>query len=178
MGKCLCGCGEECKSGNKYINGHNTKGIKLSDDHKKKISDSRKGYICTEETKTKLREINTGRKVSDESKRKMSESRKGRKFSEQHRSKFRLKVGEKAPNWRGGSYTHFHDKAWKHFGKMYCEICFMNINEHFEKYGCRFSMHNTLVPKDYKSNDPKAWKCVCYQCHTKLDAKQKSRGNR
>lgn len=52
-------------------------GYKMSDEHRKKISDSRKGTHLSEETKEKLRKINLGRKLSIEARQKMSEKKKG-----------------------------------------------------------------------------------------------------
>jgi group I intron endonuclease len=84
------------------------KGKNLSDEHKKKISESsygkhfkdkecrdkislkNKGRKHTEETKRKISESCKGKKhkpFSDETRRKMSESRKGKKFSEETKRK-------------------------------------------------------------------------------------------
>jgi group I intron endonuclease len=52
------------------------KGIKLSDSHKKKISDGNKGKIVSQETRIKLSIALKGKIVSEESKNKMSESKK------------------------------------------------------------------------------------------------------
>ena len=66
------------------------KGKKLSDEHKKKLSEAHKGKSvwnkgkpCSEETKKKISEANTGRHHTDEVKRKMSEQRKGKHHSEE-----------------------------------------------------------------------------------------------
>lgn len=41
---CECGCGQVVKSGNRFINGHNRRHIKLSDDLKKRIKDTMGEY--------------------------------------------------------------------------------------------------------------------------------------
>jgi group I intron endonuclease len=57
----------------------------LSDETKKRMSDS--GKLMTEETKRKISESNKGKKMSDSAKLKMSISKKGVKLSETHKMK-------------------------------------------------------------------------------------------
>ena len=57
------------------------KGKKLSDAHKKKISESLKGKKLTAATKKKISEAKKGRKFSDATKKKLSEAHKGKKHS-------------------------------------------------------------------------------------------------
>ena len=54
------------------------RGIKRSEEHKKKISKAQKGKTLSAETKQKLREANKGKTHSAETKRKMSEAAKGK----------------------------------------------------------------------------------------------------
>ena len=66
------------------------RGISFSEEHKRKLSEARKGKPGTprsEETKRKISEKLKGRIFSDETKRRMSESRKGRSLSEETRCK-------------------------------------------------------------------------------------------
>ncbi|MCK4358474.1 MAG: DUF559 domain-containing protein [Candidatus Cloacimonetes bacterium] len=63
------------------------KGIKLSKEHKKKISNSCKGKCHSEETKRRIGKASKGRYHSKKSKEKMSKAHKGRKFSEEHKQK-------------------------------------------------------------------------------------------
>ncbi|KKM00210.1 hypothetical protein LCGC14_1806700 [marine sediment metagenome] len=71
--------------------GGSSAGRKLSEEHKRKISESCKGQKRSEETKQKLSEsklgntIWAGRKHTNETRRKMSRSQKGRIFSNEHR---------------------------------------------------------------------------------------------
>ena len=54
----------------------------FSEEHKRKISDSKNGVRHSEETKRKISEALTGRKLSDEHRQKMIEIGKNRKFSD------------------------------------------------------------------------------------------------
>lgn len=70
MTLCACGCGKEVKEGNKYIWGHNNKGIHFSDEHKRRISKSESGKIVLEKSKmygdkNPMKSIEVRKKVSD-----------------------------------------------------------------------------------------------------------------
>lgn len=54
------------------------KGIKLSEEHKRKLSEAHKGKIVSEEKKQKLREFFKGRKFSKETREKISIAKKGK----------------------------------------------------------------------------------------------------
>lgn len=70
-------------------------GKKLSEEHKRKISESGKGRVFSLETREKIRIANTGRKHTEEEKIKMSEKATGRKQSEATKDKRRkMMVGE------------------------------------------------------------------------------------
>lgn len=78
------------KSGNKHWN----YGNKLSDEYKKKISDTLKGRVspykghkASEETKRKRREKRIGHKTSEETRLKISQANKGKKRSDEFREK-------------------------------------------------------------------------------------------
>jgi hypothetical protein len=110
----VCGIREE---GNPWH-----KGKKLSDEHKRKISESckgkNKGKKLSEETKKKLSEShkgktpwNKGKHHSEESKKKMSESLKGKKLSEETKKK--LSEAHKGKNtWIKGKHR-VYDKPEK-----------------------------------------------------------------
>ena len=55
------------------------RGLKASDEAKRKMSEAKKGRRLPEETKRKLSEANKGKSRSEETKRKLSESHKGQK---------------------------------------------------------------------------------------------------
>jgi len=64
-------------------------GKKISEEHKRKISEFNKSRIVSEETRKKLREINLGKICSEKTKRKISESKKGKTLSEEVKAKLR-----------------------------------------------------------------------------------------
>lgn len=64
-------------------------GKKISEEHKRKISEFNKSRIVSGETRKKLREINLGKICSEETKRKISESKKGKTLSEEVKAKLR-----------------------------------------------------------------------------------------
>lgn len=64
----------------------------LSDEHKRKISNTTKGVKKSQETIEKIRKANTGKKVSEETKKKLSDLNKGKKISEETRKK---RIGRK-----------------------------------------------------------------------------------
>lgn len=85
------------------------KGRVMSDEHKKKISDSNKGRIVSEESKIKMKisaknrknnQPMLGKKHSEESKKKISESRKGIKLSEEHKAKFNFSGLKHTDDWK------------------------------------------------------------------------------
>lgn len=83
--------------------GGNFKNNKLSEDHKRKISESHKGIKHSEETKKKLRQISKGKiptnkgvPLTNEQKIKLSNSLKGHKPSNETRKKLsKSKIGNK-----------------------------------------------------------------------------------
>ena len=87
-------------------------GKKLSEEHKKKISESVKktmsnpeirakcSHVQTDSTKAKISKANTGKKRTEETKLKMSKAHKGRKLSEEQKAKLRKpKVRLKGRHW-------------------------------------------------------------------------------
>lgn len=82
---------ERCEKKRQYMLSDENKlrGRPLSQEHIKKLSDSRKGVVFTTEHKEKISRANTGRKHTEESKKKMSEACKGRVFSEEHKQNLR-----------------------------------------------------------------------------------------
>ena len=71
--------------------------------------------------------------------------------------------------FKGGSYNYWHKKAWKLFGKDKCENCNLTLEESYDRYKERLSMHNTLNPKNYKIMKKEVWKCLCKKCHMIID---------
>jgi len=68
--------------------GNNKAGKKFSDEHKRKLSESHKGHIPTEETKQKLRERMTG----------SNNHNYGKRFSDEHRLKLSIAAKNRCRN--------------------------------------------------------------------------------
>lgn len=125
MNKCKCGCGGQTKT--VFIHGHNSKGTKLSQSTKAKLSQSKQGILnpqwnggkpkCEVCEKTlsnydnKRCNVHRG-PMSSSAKEKLSSARLGKgnpmygkKLSESHRAKLSVansdRRGTKNPNWRG-----------------------------------------------------------------------------
>ena len=63
------------------------KGKHLSEEHRRKISEAKKGVTLSEETRIKMSESHKGQIHSEETKKKMSESQKGHTCTEETRKK-------------------------------------------------------------------------------------------
>lgn len=81
---CECGCGQVVKSGNRFIHGHNGKGIKRSNEIGKKISEAKTGVKFSSEHCKALSEAHIGIKLSSEHSKAISEALTGRKLSPEH----------------------------------------------------------------------------------------------
>ena len=88
--------GESLKGKPSGMKGHVAwnRGLKTSDETKRKMSEANRGHTVSEETKRKLSEFhrgqtawNRGLKTSDETKRKISEAKRGRSRSDETRRK-------------------------------------------------------------------------------------------
>ena len=74
------------------------KGVTLSDETRRKMSEAKKGRIFSEEHRRKLSESQKGHTVNEETRKKMSEAKKGKKLSEETRKKIsEAKKGENHP---------------------------------------------------------------------------------
>lgn len=62
-------------------------GIRLTEEHKKIISESNSGKKLSDETRKKMSESNLGKKFSDETRKKMSESHTGKILTDEHKEK-------------------------------------------------------------------------------------------
>lgn len=62
-------------------------GIRLTEEHKKIISESNSGKKLSDETRKKMSESNLGKKFSDETRKKISESHAGKILSNEHKEK-------------------------------------------------------------------------------------------
>lgn len=93
------------------------KGKTLSDEHKKKLSETHKGKHHTKETKNKMSESRKGKKLSDATKRKLSKpksdetkkkmSEAAKNMAEEHKKKIsEAQKGEKNPNYGKHWFTN------------------------------------------------------------------------
>lgn len=69
----------------------------MTEEHKKRISESNMGRICSEETRKKISESNKGKVRSEETKKKISETKKGEKKSEE--TKRNMSAAQKRRTW-------------------------------------------------------------------------------
>lgn len=73
-------------------------GVALSEETRKKISESEKGRILSEETKQKISKANKNKIISEETRQKLSKALKGRQFSEETKKKMsEARKGKKMP---------------------------------------------------------------------------------
>jgi len=98
---CSCGCGGELSIAKysskhkgwikgqpvRYIHGHNNKGKKFSEEHKRKISESNKGKIMPESFRKAVSERMKGNIPSEKTRKKLSEAGKNQVFSLERRKK-------------------------------------------------------------------------------------------
>jgi NUMOD3 motif len=164
------------------------KGRKLSKEHKRKLSEAQMGISTwnkglTKETDERVRkqaEEHIGYKHTKESIRKIAEGSKnnkhclGIKHSEETKNKWSEQRKGQIHYWKGGCDDYWHKKAWELFGHDFCENCYMNNEDHKQKWKHRLEMHNTLEPKDYKIMESNAWMTLCKTCHTGLEATLKN----
>ena len=75
------------------------KGVTLSEETRKKMSESKKGHTVNEDTRKKMSEAHKGHTVNKETRKKMSESRKGENhpmYGKKHSEETRKKMSEAA----------------------------------------------------------------------------------
>jgi len=161
---CECKCGGKIliydingrkRRNPRYLPGHQSKGRKLSEEHKlkisktlsgkpqlynrgqkrtleqrKNISNGLKGKHPSEETRKKMSESQKGKIISEEQKAKLSLIMTGRQCTEETKEKLRQYTGEKASNWQGGvSYgkycPKFNNAKKEEIRELYDRKCFI-----------------------------------------------------
>jgi len=147
----------------RFIKGHkgykSLLGKKLTEEHKKKISEGKKGF-----------------RHSEEHKRKISESLKGKNtWSRHHRhteeAKKRIANGQTGINsylWKGDDVGYFALHSWvvRHKGKpQICEHCGATSKEKW--------LHWANIDHKYKRN-LNDYISLCASCHSKYDRKYNS----
>ena len=119
------------------------KGVKQSEEHKRKNSEWHKGRIFSEEHKKKIGLANKGKKHSEEHKKKISLANKGKR------------LGDKCNFWKGGitcSKKEYQEKIAGGKRPEYCEIC--------KKIGKICFDHN------HKTGKFRGW--ICRECNWAL----------
>ena len=71
-------------------------GTKHSEEAKKKISETHKGKIVSEETRKKMSEAK--RNISEETRKKISEGNKGKNLGKKHNEETKIKIGQASSN--------------------------------------------------------------------------------
>lgn len=155
------------------------KGVKLSEEHRKKISDKhkgrhnspftefKKGMKLSEETKNKIRLSHLGKRATEESRKKMSISHKGQKLSKETLEKI---SGKNCHLWKGGISSLPYSIDWtktlrqsiRERDKYTCQIC-------GEKQGdIAHSVHHIDYNKLNCSLDNLI--TLCKSCHIKTNS--------
>ena len=162
------------------------KGYKLTEEYRKKISESMKGkqnclgnknhlgHRHTKETKRKLSEISknqTRRPCTIETKRKISNANIGRKLTDEVRKKI---SGHSHYNWKGGiSFepycVKFNDKFKEQIRDKFGRVCFL-CGKSEEENGVKLSVHHVNYDKKCLCNDIKCeFVPLCISCHMKTN---------
>ena len=85
-----------------------------TEEHKRKISESKKGTPLSDEHKEKLRLANIGKVMDEETKRKISNTLKGKVFSEEYRRKLSLaNKGKTRPKVKEAALLKYRYKDWE-----------------------------------------------------------------
>ena len=159
------------------------KGYKLTEEHKRKIAEYRKGKPQSEETKKKIAEKRLGFKFSEETLQKMSDSHigqegywTGKKRSEETKTKIsknrkNKNGGDKNPNWLGGKSQEKYTPMWRLISKnirerdnYICQVCLKKED------GKAFDVHHI----DYNKQNIQSENLItlCRKCHSKTGAKR------
>ena len=166
----------------------------LSEEHKRKIGLANsiallgkvpwnKGIPMSEETKKKLSEYhmgrtawNKGKKASLESKRKMSVAHKGKKLTDEHKQKIAdSERGEKHYNWQGGlsfqdypqDFTQQLKERIRLRDKNICQLCGTTADEEFKRFRSKLSVNHIDFNK--RNCDESNLNTLCRPCNSRIN---------
>lgn len=162
------------------------KGVKLSEETKQKMSETRKrlnipsprkGIKLSDETKQKLREANLGKVTPDLVRKKLSEAgkgktpwNKGKTYSSPKQSLAMRK--ENNSNWKGGISFDPYPEGWvddlkdsiRKRDNYVCQICGIFQDE---LIGFHKKLHVHHIDYNKKNLDPNNLIALCNSCHMK-----------
>lgn len=124
-------------------------------EHRRKLSEVRKGIKLSEETKNKLRQINLGKHYSETTRRKKSEAQKG----------------EKGSNWQGGISFIIYPQDWtddlkesiRKRDNYTCQECGIHKDE------INYKLHIHHIDYDKYNLNPINLISLCRNCHMKTN---------
>lgn len=120
MPLCECGCGQEVKPGNRFINGHNWKGVTKSPEHRNALSITHKGIPKSSEHCAALSIAHKGVSLSSEHCAAISVGLTGHPVSEETRDALSIahknsdKSKSASEKYRGGNDIVNHHYIYDH----------------------------------------------------------------
>ena len=160
------------------------KGISMSEESKRKLSESKKGQVpWNKGKKDSIAPWNKGKKGvqthSEEVRRRISEVQKGRVFSEDHRQRLSVALtGENNPNWQNGKsfepYCHAFNEPLKESirnrDNRTCVLCGKGEIQN----GQRLSVHHIDSDKAQGCQGKSWYLCaLCRSCNSNPDTVEK-----
>jgi len=157
---------------------------KMSESHKKRGTKppSRKGVKLSNEHKRKLSKAHKGKKLSEETKKRMSIAKKGKpngregvRLSKKTKIKISKSVSkENHPNWQGGKSFEEYSFGWtddlrdsiRKRDNYICQLCGIHQDELVDSY-TKLDVHH--IDYDKNNLDPNNLISLCRKCHMKTN---------
>ena len=156
--------------------------------NRKKNSDKNRGRLKTDEHRKKLSDTRIGKTYEElmgfekaqeqkELRRRQGRPKTGKNnpmYGKTHNANSIILMkeknsGEKHYGWKGGRSGYFHKKANKLFGLNYCELCNISFDKYSKTHKGKFDMHCTSNPKNYTIMEKSNWECLCRKCHKRRE---------
>ncbi len=157
------------------------KGYKLTEEHKKKLSEAHKGNYQSKEIRKKISETKKGCIFTLEHRRKLSKARKGKRMPLETIIKISIsKAGEKSPTWLGGKRLESYNKGYnnqlresirKRDGYR-CQMCFINQKDIAMRKQHKRALDTHHVDYNKQNDSPNNLISLCSPCHTKTNFKR------